>query len=105
MCRQKLIYDGKLVTVHDGVEAVEPDEFRRLIFEPKDASAEELALWTVEHKKIVTKAWLRVQLYFYSVYTPCDSRTDQVDYIRRLSEDRLASPFNNLPVLTYTNWT
>jgi hypothetical protein len=51
-----------------GVERVDDDELRRLLIKPKNATAEELAAWQVEHKRRVTSPWLLGQTMFRSIF-------------------------------------
>lgn len=87
--RQRLSYDGKLT--HKGIEQVEPDEFKRLIFEPRDADPVDLARWKVEHKKKVTNLWLDAQCKFYGLYSGFHARQDRIKDLRKwLSSGRVS---------------
>lgn len=85
-------YDGALTV--NGFGRVEPDEVKRLIFEPKDASTLELAEWKVEHKKTATKAWLFSQLLHHGArhcYYTSMGKNLMLKELRELALDELVS--------------
>lgn len=67
----------------DCVPRAEPDEFKRLIIEPTDASPEDLAQWRVEHKNTVTNRWLDVQCKFYNLWRLGGTKDDCIMYLRK----------------------
>lgn len=80
---QQLTYDG--VLTHKGIQKVQPEEFRRLVFEPKNASPAELAQWKVEHKKRVTNGWLDAQGAFYGLWDHTDTRAARLRFLQKLA--------------------
>ncbi|KAK6957972.1 hypothetical protein Daesc_000764 [Daldinia eschscholtzii] len=79
-------YNGRLM-VND-IPRVEPAEIKRLIFEPRGASPEQLHEWREELFRVAIKPWLKAQIRHYGMtlgYTDNSSKDELLEILRKES--------------------